>query len=122
GMQKFIETKPQQLGQQWAVLGDYRIAAEQVEAGTHALEMALHIDPYVYWAHYRLARVFEKNKDTESAIKQYEFLVQYAFDRDPDVYVKLATLYKDAGRNRDSLRVLSKGARILPTNTAIYRL
>jgi len=121
-MQQFIETKPQQLGHHWAVLGDYRIAAEQVEAGTHALEMALHIDPYVYWGHFRMARVFEKNKDTESAIKQYEFLVRYAFDRDPDVYLKLATLYKDAGRKRDALRVLRKGRRILATNPAIYRL
>ena len=85
-------------------------------------QMALHIDPYVYWGHFRMARVFEKNKDTESAIKQYEFLVRYAFDRDPDVYLKLATLYKDAGRKRDALRVLRKGRRILATNPAIYRL
>ena len=48
--------------------------------------------------------------------------MRYAFDRDPDIYVKLATLYKDAGRNGDALRVLTKGHRILATNPAIYRL
>jgi spermidine synthase len=121
-MQQYLETKPPQLAHYWAVLGDYRLAAEEIEAGSQALETALRLDPYVYWAHFRMARVFEKNKDTESAIKQYEFLVRYAFDRDPDIYVKLATLYKDAGRKRDALRVLEKGRRILATNPAIYRL
>ena len=48
--------------------------------------------------------------------------MRYAFDRDPDIYLKLATLYKDAGRKRDALRVLTKGRRILSTNPAIYRL
>ncbi len=120
--QQYLETKPQQLGHSWAVLGDYRLAAEQPELGSQALEMSLHIDPYVYWAHFRMARVFEKNKDKDSAMKQYEFLVRYAFDRDPDVYVNLANLYKDAGRKRDALRVLAKGRRILATNPAIYRL
>src|SRR5215475_785507 len=121
-MQQYVETQPQQLGHYWAVLGDYRLAAEEIEAGSQALETALRLDPYVYWAHFRMARVFEKNKDTDSAIKQYEFLVRYAFDRDPDIYVKLATLYKEAGRKRDALRVLEKGRRILATNPAIYRL
>jgi Tfp pilus assembly protein PilF len=121
-MQQYLETEPQQLGHYWAVLGDYRIAAEQVEQGSKALETALRVDPYEYWAHFRMARVFEKNKDTDSAIKQYEFLVRYAFDRDPDIYVKLGTLYKEAGRKRDALRVLEKGRRILATNPAIYRL
>jgi tetratricopeptide (TPR) repeat protein len=120
--QQFLATQPQQLGHYWAVLGDYRLAAEQTEQGSQALETALRIDPYVYWAHFRMARVFEKNKDKDSAIKQYEFLLRYAFDRDPDVYVNLANLYKDTGRKRDALRVLIKGRRILATNPAIYRL
>jgi tetratricopeptide (TPR) repeat protein len=121
-MEQFLETRPQQLGHYWAVLGDYHLAAEQVEPGSKALETALHVDPYVYWGHFRMARVFEKNKDAPSAIKQYEFLLRYAFDRDPDIYLNLATLYKDAGRKRDALRVLTKGRRILGTNPAIYRL
>jgi tetratricopeptide (TPR) repeat protein len=121
-MQLYLATRPQQLGHFWAVLGDYRLAAEHPEQGTQALQTALQIDPYVYWAHFRMARVFQKNKDTDSAIKQYEFLVRYAFDRDPDIYINLATIYKDAGRKSDALRVLTKGMRILPTNPAIYRL
>jgi tetratricopeptide (TPR) repeat protein len=121
-MERYIETKPQQLGHHWAVLGDYRLAGEQVEEGTQALETALNIDPYVYWAHFRMARVFEQKKDTEGAVKQFEFLMKYAYDRDPDIYLKLGTLYKDAGRKSDALRVLSKGRRILSTNPAIYRL
>jgi spermidine synthase len=121
-MEKYLQTRPPQLGHFWAVLGDYRLAAEHADLGSQALQTALHIDPYVYWAHFRMARVFENKKATEDAIKEYEFLVRYAYDRDPDVYVNLATLYKDAGKKSEALRVLEKGARILPTNTAIYRL
>ncbi len=121
-MQLYVATRPSSLGHFWAMLGDYRLAAEQLDEGSQALETALHVDPYVFWAHYRLARVFEEKKDTGKAIQQYEYLVRYAFDRDPDVYVKLGRLYKDAGRKADALRVLKKGSRILATNPAIYRL
>jgi len=121
-MERYVATQPQQLGYFRAMLGDYRLAADQVQQGTQALQAALNADPYLYWAHYRMARVFERNKDNEDAIKEYEFIVRYAFDRDPDVYVKLATLYKDAGRKNDALRVLVKGHRIFATNSAIYRL
>jgi len=121
-MQQFIDTRPRHPGHHWAVLGDYWLAAENIEQGGQALEKALQVDPYVYWGHFRLARVFEKNKQTDDAIRQYEFLLRYAFDRDPDVYLNLAKIYKDAGRKRDALRVLTKARRILSTNPAIYRL
>lgn len=121
-MEKYIATGPQQLGHFWAMLGDYRLAADQDEQAAQALQTALHADPYVYWGHYRMGRLFERAKDKESAMKQYELIVRYDFDRDPDVYVKLATLYKEAGRKSDAVRVLSKGHRIFATNPAIYRL
>jgi tetratricopeptide (TPR) repeat protein len=120
--QQFLATRPPSPGHYWAVLGDYRLAAEQRDEGIRALEMALEVDPYDYWGHYRMARVFEQKKDTENAIKEYEYLMRYAFDRDPDIYLKLGNIYKDAGRKRDALRVLAKGIRILPTNPSIYRL
>src|SRR3989475_3914729 len=121
-MQQFVATRPTSLGHFWAMLGDYRLAAEQFDDGIRALETALTVDPYVYWGHYRMARVFEQKKDMESAAKEYEYLVKYAFDRDADVYLKLGNIYKDAGRRRDALRVLAKGTRILSTNAGIYRL
>ncbi len=121
-MELYVATRPQQLAHFLSMLGDYHLAAGQLEPGIQALQTAIEVDPYVFWAHYRMARVYEEKKDTEGAIHEYEFLVKYAYDRDPDVYVKLATLYKDAGRKSDALRVLEKGKRILPTNPAIYRL
>ena len=118
----FVETRPSSLGHFWATLGDYHLAAEQPDEGIRALETALEIDPYVYWGHYRMARVFEQKKDIENASREYEYLVRYAFDRDADIYLKLGTIYRDAGRKRDALRVLAKGVRILSTNPVIYRL
>jgi spermidine synthase len=121
-MKLYIETRPQSLGHYWAMLGDYYLAAENTDEALKALQTAVQIDPYSYWARFRMARVFEQKEDVENAVEQYEFIVKYAFDRDADVYVNLATLYKNSSRNEDALRVLEKGHRIFPTNVPIYRL
>jgi spermidine synthase len=121
-MERYIETKPTGPARFWATVGTYRIAGKEPEAGLDALQKALEMDPYTYSARYQLAQLFEQSNDTDSAIREYEFLVKYAFDREPEVYVKLANLYKSAGRLHDAERVLAKGARILPTNPGIYRL
>jgi tetratricopeptide (TPR) repeat protein len=80
------------------------------------------VDPYTYWAHYRMARLFEDRKQTEDAIRQYEFILKYAFDRDADVYLKLAKIYQSEGRIKEARRVLAKGKRLFPTNADIFRL
>lgn len=121
-MERYIATSPASPGRYWAMVGTYRLAGKEPEAGIKALQTALQMDPYTYSAHYQMARLFEQGNDAESAIREYEFLLKYAFDRDPDVYVKLANLYRNSGRPRDAERVLAKGARILPTNPGIYRL
>jgi tetratricopeptide (TPR) repeat protein len=121
-MERFIATEPVSLGRHWAMLATYRFAANQSTEGLEALETALQIDPYLFTAHYQMARLFEDRNDTENAIREYEFLVRYAYDRDPDVYIKLANLYIESGRMRDAERVLAKGVRILPTDAGIYRL
>jgi spermidine synthase len=121
-MQQYIGLNPTSLGHSWAILGDYQLAAGKLDDSVQSLGTALKIDPYSYWAHYRMARVFEQRKDSANAISEYEFLARYSFDRDPDIYLNLANLYKEAGRNREARRLLAKGHRILPTNSAIYRL
>ena len=121
-MERYIATNPVDSARYWAALGSFRIAGKEPDAGLKALQAALELDPYIYAARYQLARLFEQGNDSQNAIKQYEFLVKYAFDRDPDVYVNLANLYKKSGRVRDAERILAKGSRILPTNPAIYRL
>jgi len=121
-MERYTATNPIGAARYWAAIGSFYIADKQPDPGVKALQTALELDPYIYSARYQMARLFEQGNDTENAIKQYEFLLKYAFDRDPDVYVKLATLYKNAGRLRDAERVLAKGVRILPTNPSIYRL
>jgi tetratricopeptide (TPR) repeat protein len=82
----------------------------------------LHIDPYTFWARYRMARLFEERKQNKEALEQYELALQYAFDREPELYVKAASLYTAEGRKKDARRVIARGLRIFPTNTAIYRL
>jgi tetratricopeptide (TPR) repeat protein len=121
-MRMFIATRPQNLGQLFAILGEYYLTAHNVVAGTLALETAFRIDPYVYWGHYLMARIYEKNQDTAAAIKEYEFIMHYAYDRDPDNYLKLAALHKNSGQRDQAVRVLAQGHRIFAKNLPIYRL
>ena len=121
-IEKYAETRPRDEAHSWALLGDYRIAAKQPELALSALEKSLKLDPYTYWAHWRMARLFAERKQTDNAIEQYEFLLKYAFDRDADVYLNLTRLYQESSRPADVRRVLTKGKRMFPTNAEIYRL
>jgi hypothetical protein len=50
-------------------------------------------------------------------------MMHYAFDRDPDIYVKLVNLYKvKGGKTKEIKSVLRKGHRLYPTDMPIYRL
>jgi tetratricopeptide (TPR) repeat protein len=121
-MRRFIDTKPTGLGHYWAMLGDYYLADQNTTEAMKALQTALEVDPYSYWAHYRMARVFELKEDVPNAIEQYEFLLKYAYDREADFYIKLTNLYKSENRMDDARRVIEKGHRLFPTNVSIYRL
>ena len=47
---------------------------------------------------------------------------QFSYDRDAEIYIRLANIYRAAGRVDRALSVLEKGTRIFPTNVPIYRL
>ena len=69
-----------------------------------------------------MARLLEERKETEDAIEQYEFILKYSYDRDAEIYIRLANIYRATGRVDRALSVLEKGTRIFPTNVPIYRL
>jgi spermidine synthase len=121
-MKQYVDMHPRDIGEAWAFVGDYRLAGKQAEEAIEALKTSLLVDPYTYWARWRMARLFEERKQSGPAIEQYEFLMKYAFDRDPDVYMRLARLYLSAGRVADARRVMTKGKRMFATNAEMYRL
>jgi len=121
-MERYIATKPLALGHQYGTLGDYYFAAENVPGALHALEKGLEIDAYTFWARYRLAQLYEERKENKEATRQYETALKYGFDREPELYSRLAKLYQAEGRTSDAIRLLKTGMRIFPTNSSLYRL
>jgi tetratricopeptide (TPR) repeat protein len=87
-----------------------------------ALRTGIEIDPYTFWVRYRLAQVLEEQKNNEGAAEQYEIALRYGLDRDPELYTRLARLYKLMGRSGDAVSLVRKGLRIFPTNSELYRL
>jgi tetratricopeptide (TPR) repeat protein len=121
-MERYVATKPLALGHQYGTLGDYYLAMEDLPNAIRVLQAGIEIDPYTFWVRYRFARLFEERKDIAKAIHHYEIALRYGYDRDPEIYSRLANLYKTEGRMKDALAVLKNGVRIFPTNSALYRL
>jgi spermidine synthase len=121
-MERYVATKPLALGHQYGTLGDYYLAMEDLTNAIRVLQAGIEIDPYTFWVRYRFARLFEERKDNAKAIHHYEIALRYGYDRDPEIYSRLANLYKAEGRLKDALAVLRNGVRIFPTNPALYRL
>ena len=120
-MQRYIQTDPATVAFYWELLGEYLVAGgREVEAVT-AFETALDVEPYAYLARLRLAEVLERRGESEAAIGLLEFLTVYAIDRNAEIFTRLADLYLRAGRTSDAQRVLQKGARVFPADTAIYK-
>ena len=121
-MERYVATKPLALGHQYGTLGDYYLAMQDVPNAIRVLQAGIEIDPYTFWVRYRFARLFEEQKDNARAIQHYEIALRYGFDRDPEIYSRLANIYKAEGRLKDAVSLLQTGLRIFPTNSALYRL
>jgi spermidine synthase len=121
-MEQYLATNPKNPGLHWAALGEYLLASKNTDKAREAIEKALRADPYSYWAHFRLALLYERENRKPEAIERYEFLARFAFDRDPDVYLNLAALYRATGRDADALALLKTGLRMFPSDVNIYRL
>jgi spermidine synthase len=121
-MERYVAAKPLALGHQYGTLGDYYFAAEDVANGTKALRKGIEIDPYTFWVRYRLGQILEEQKDGKAAVEQYEIALRYGFDREPEIYSRLARLYTALGRNSDADRLIRTGFRLFPTNSELYRL
>jgi spermidine synthase len=121
-MERYIATKPLGLGHQYGTLGDYYLAAKDIPQAVKALQKGLEIDAYTFWARYRWAQLFEEQNDKKQAALQYETAIRYGYDRDPQIYVRLAKLYQGEGRTADAVRLVRTGMRIFPTNSELYRL
>jgi spermidine synthase len=120
-MQRYIETEPYPIAVYWELLGDYRLAVGNENAAVSAYETAMDLDTYTFQARLRLAEYYAQQNMPEKAIELLEFLTVYAIDRDPAVYDRLAALYMNQQDRKAAHRVLEKGARIFPTNVAIFK-
>jgi tetratricopeptide (TPR) repeat protein len=122
-MEQYAKIEPEATGHELALLGDYYMAGFELDKALAMFKTSLEKDPYTFLARLNLARLFEKERQPDDAIEQYEYMMHYAFDRDPDIYVKLVNLYKAKGGKAKEIReVLSRGHRLYPTDMPIYRL
>jgi spermidine synthase len=122
-MDQYTKNEPDATGHELALLGDYYMAGFELDKAFATFKASLEKDQYTFLAHLNLARLFEKEKQPDDAIEQYEYMMHYAFDRDPDIYVKLVNLYQAKGGKAKEIReVLARGHRLYPTDMPIYRL
>jgi tetratricopeptide (TPR) repeat protein len=121
-MEEYVRTEPLALGHQYGTLGDYYLAGRDVPNALKALQTGLELDPYTFWARFRMGRMFEEQQQIPEAIQNYEIAAHYGFDRSPEIYTRLAGIYKREGRIDDAMDLIQTGRRIYPTNLEIDRL
>src|SRR5688572_12483441 len=121
-MERYVATKPVGVGHQYGTLGDYYLASKDIPKAIEALRKGLEADIYTFWARYRWAQLYEEQKDIPQAKMHYETAIRYGFDREPEIYVRLAKIYQAEGRAADAAKVAKTGLRIFPTNSELYRL
>ena len=120
-MRRYIQTDPYPVANYWELFGDYALAAGREGDAVAAFQSALEHDPYTFQARLQLAAMHEQQGAAEKASELLEFLTQYAVDRSPDVYSRLAKLYTTQQKWADARRVLNKGVRIFPTSVDLFK-
>lgn len=120
-MRRVIESDPYPVAVYWEMLGGYLLTAGDVDAAIDAFETALELDAYSNESRLRLSDIYEQRGDSARAAELLEYLTVYAIDRSPEIYSQLGRIYLTMDDRDNADRVLTKGARIFPTDVAIYK-
>lgn len=81
----------------------------------------LNRDPYNGIAHTGLGKLYRSEHRWDEARVQFEVVVRYFPDSNPDVYISLADVYRKMGRVRDAEDCLQLGQRIFPNDASLFR-
>ncbi|MDX2500019.1 MAG: hypothetical protein QNL14_05865, partial [Deltaproteobacteria bacterium] len=104
---------------EWARLGDLYLAVGQTAKALEASRRSLKLEPLGYLAHRNLARHFADSGQTQKAIEEHRFLIQYYPALDPNFYLKLHELYLKVGDETAARKILTKAKRIFPLDNRV---
>jgi tetratricopeptide (TPR) repeat protein len=91
----------------------------QTAKALEASQRSLKLEPLGYLAHRNLARHFVDSGQTQKAIEEHRFLIQYYPTLDAELYLKLHELYLKMGNETAARKTLSKAKRIFPLDNRV---
>jgi tetratricopeptide (TPR) repeat protein len=118
---RVIEAKPRQLYVEWAKLGKIYMDAGHTKEALEAFQRSLRLEPMGYLARRNMAEYFARSGDTQKAIQEYRFLIQYYPSESPGLYAKLSDLFLKMGNEGAARIILIKAKRVFPTSAQIRR-
>jgi len=116
---RVIEANPPQLYDEWANLGKIYMAAGRTKEAIEAFQRSLKLEPLGYLARRNMAEYFAGSGNTQNAIQEYRFLIQYYPSEDANLYLKLYDLYLEMGNKEAAQKILGKAKRIFPTDARV---
>jgi len=78
-------------------------------------------DPYSYACHLELGELHRATGRAALACQDFELVVRFYPDYDPEVFAALAGVYSDLGNSRAATAILRKGLRVFPSNADLEK-
>ena len=95
------------------------MAAGRTQEAIEAFQQSLKLEPLGYLARRNMAEYFADAGNTQQAIEEYRFLIQYYPSEDANLYLNLYDLYMKVGNAEAGRKILNKAKRIFPTNARV---
>jgi tetratricopeptide (TPR) repeat protein len=107
---------------EFAYLGDLLAQLGRPKEALAEYEEAVRRDHYSFAGHRGRGDIYRGEKQWDQARDNYEFAARFDPDSSSDLYVHLADVYHQMGRERDARVTLAKGHRLFPGDDELARL
>ena len=113
--QRLVEMDPSE--DELSAMGEILLRIGDVKQAVTYFQRALEKDAYSYSAHRNLGEIYRRTQQWAQALPHLEHVVRLDPEVDAGVYVSLADVYHQLGREGDARAALKKGRRLFPTSS-----
>lgn len=112
--QRLVELEPSE--DELSTMGELLLPSGEKSLAAEYFLRALQKDAYSYSAHRNLGEIYREAQLWTQALPHLEHVVRMEPEVEPGMYVSLADVYRQLGRERDARAIMQKGRRLFPSS------